>query len=79
MLTVDEFMKANKPEVENFEKNFYTYEKFKRDNKLIDFDDMLTLSYEILLNNNYILEKYRKRYDFIQVDEGQDTSRFKWK
>ena len=75
MLTVDEFMKANKPEVENFEKIFYTYEKFKRDNKLIDFDDMLTLSYEILLNNNYILEKYRKRYDFIQVDEGQDTSK----
>lgn len=75
MLTVDEFMKSNKSEVENFDQIFYSYEKYKRDNKLIDFDDMLTLSYEILVNNKYILEKYRNKYDFIQVDEGQDTSK----
>ena len=75
MLTLDEYMKSNRPEVENFDKIFYTYEKYKRDNNLIDFDDMLTLSYEILMNNDYILEKYRNRYDFLQVDEGQDTSK----
>ncbi|NLY86011.1 MAG: ATP-dependent helicase [Tissierellia bacterium] len=75
MLTVDEFMKSNKMEVENFDRIFYLYEKYKRDNNLIDFDDMLTLSYEVLINNSYMLEKYRNKYDFLQVDEGQDTSK----
>ena len=74
MLTVDEFMKSNKMEVETLTE-FYLYEKYKRDNNLIDFDDMLTLSYEVLINNSYMLEKYRNKYDFLQVDEGQDTSK----
>src|SRR5690606_38889896 len=68
-------MKSNKMEVENFDRIFYLYEKYKRDNNLIDFDDMLTLSYEVLINNSCMLEKYRNKYDFLQVDEGQDTSK----
>lgn len=75
MLTVEEFLTFNKAEVENFEQIFYTYEKYKRVNNLIDFDDMLTLSYEILVNNKLILDKYSRKYDFIQLDEGQDTSK----
>ena len=75
MLKVDDFVKHNKPDIDNFEAIYKTYEKYKRDNKLIDFDDMLTLSLEILHSNKYILDKYRAKYDFIQVDEGQDTSK----
>ncbi|MCK9443241.1 MAG: ATP-dependent helicase [Tissierellaceae bacterium] len=75
MLTVDEFLRLNKSEIENFKDIFMEYEKFKRDKSLIDFDDMLTLSYKILVENKYILEKYREKYDYIQVDEGQDTSK----
>lgn len=75
MLTVDEFLKNNKSDIENFKTIYNTYEKYKRDNNLIDFDDMLTTALEILESNKYILEKYRAKYDFIQVDEGQDTSK----
>ena len=75
MITVDEFVKDNKPDIENFKVIYNTYEKYKRDNNLIDFDDMLTTTLEILLNNSYILEKYQSKYDFVQVDEGQDTSK----
>lgn len=75
MISVDEFLKHNKPDIENFKIIYDTYEKYKRDNNLIDFDDMLTTALEILLNNKYILVKYRAKYDFIQVDEGQDTSK----
>lgn len=75
MLNIDDFVKNSKPDIENFKSIYGAYEKYKRDNNLIDFDDMLTLSHEILNSNKYILKKYRKKYDFIQVDEGQDTSK----
>lgn len=75
MFNVEDYIKLNKPEIENFKTIYELYEKYKRDNKLIDFDDMLTLSLEILLSNKYLLEKYKQKYDFIQVDEGQDTSK----
>lgn len=75
MLSVDEFIKLNKPDIENFKIIYNHYEKYKRDNNLIDFDDMLTTALEILISNKYMLDKYRAKYDFIQVDEGQDTSK----
>ena len=75
MISVEEFVKQNKPDIENFEIIYSYYEKYKKDNKLIDFDDMLTTALEILLSNKYMLEKHRAKYDFIQVDEGQDTSK----
>jgi DNA helicase-2/ATP-dependent DNA helicase PcrA len=75
MISVDEFIKHNKSEIENFKLIYGTYEKYKKDNNLIDFDDMLTTALEILLKDKYLLEKYRSKYDFIQVDEGQDTSK----
>lgn len=75
MLSVEEFVKHNKPDIENFKIICNHYEKYKRDNNLIDFDDMLTTALEILISNKYMLDKYRAKYDFIQVDEGQDTSK----
>ncbi|WP_229768541.1 ATP-dependent helicase [Tissierella pigra] len=75
MITVDEFLKNNKTDIENLKTIYNTYEKHKRDNNLIDFDDMLTLSLEILTENKHILNNYRSKYDFLQVDEGQDTSK----
>ncbi|QIB27376.1 ATP-dependent helicase [Caloranaerobacter azorensis] len=54
---------------------FIEYENYKKRAGLIDFDDMLTLSLNILENNPIILMQCRKRYPYIQVDEGQDTSK----
>lgn len=75
MISVDEFVKEEKPNIDNFSLIFTTYEKYKRDNNFIDFDDMLSLAFQILSNNKYLLDKYRRKYDYIQVDEGQDTSK----
>ena len=75
MLEVDAFIKENKVDIENLKTIYKQYENYKRRNKLIDFDDMLTISLEILKSNKYLLEKYRNKYDYIQVDEGQDTSK----
>lgn len=74
MIDVDTFLKKNKVDIENFKQIYGRYADYKRNNNLLDFDDMLTIALEILGNNPYLLEKYRDKYDFIQVDEGQDTS-----
>ena len=75
LLDIDEYLKLNNVEINNFREIFISYENFKRKNHLIDFDDMLTLSLQILKEDKYLLNKYRNKYDYVQVDEGQDTSK----
>lgn len=74
MLDVNDSESYDSFQVKRFNNIFTMYEAYKRNNNYIDFDDMLTLSLEILKNNPMILNKYRNRYKYIQVDEGQDTS-----
>ena len=57
---------------------YEAYEHYKKNahpgNKLIDFDDMLTLSNQILEENPRILLRYQKQFPFVLTDESQDTS-----
>lgn len=75
MITPKELLSETKIDIKNFEDIYNIYEKYKHDNNLIDFDDMLTLSLKILNKDKYVLNKYRNKYQYIQVDEGQDTSK----
>jgi len=59
----------------NLEEIYGRYEDYKKKNGYIDFDDMLTFSLEILKNNPQIISKYRSKYKYVQLDEGQDTSK----
>lgn len=51
-----------------------SYEKFKQENKRIDFDDMLCLCWKILQENKQCLEWWQKKYDYILIDEFQDSA-----
>lgn len=42
-------------------------------NNLVDFDDLLMLSYKILKNNSTLRKNISNRYRYIMVDEYQDT------
>ncbi|SDZ04187.1 DNA helicase-2 / ATP-dependent DNA helicase PcrA [Proteiniborus ethanoligenes] len=75
MLKIDDFIKANNTSFNNFSEIYNLYESYKKEHNYIDFDDMLTLSYEILKSNSKLLNKYRDKYEYVQVDEGQDTSK----
>lgn len=75
MLDVTDYEDYNIPQIKNFDMLFNKYEEFKKDYNLIDFDDMLSLSLKILKTNSNLLDKYRSKYKYIQVDEGQDTSK----
>ncbi len=75
MIDINDIYSYTIPQIKNFKQICKQYEDFKRSKNLIDFDDMLTLAFEILKDNPLLLEKYRRKYQYIQVDEGQDTSK----
>ena len=58
----------------NFEKIYKDYEIYKKQRSVIDYDDMLLLALEILQSSMDLLQRCRRIYPFIQVDEFQDTS-----
>ena len=49
------------------------YETAKKKEGLIDFDDMLTMAYDLLCVDT-VRAKWQKRWDYIMVDEFQDTN-----
>lgn len=62
-------------DIGGFHKIYERYEAYKDKHQLMDFDDMLTLCYQIFIQEEGIKAYYQNRYDHIQVDEAQDTSR----
>ncbi|MDR2100722.1 MAG: UvrD-helicase domain-containing protein [Campylobacteraceae bacterium] len=50
------------------------YETYLLQNNLVDFDDLLTLTYRILDNDEELCEATSRRYQYIMVDEYQDTN-----
>ena len=71
-------------EIEQNEFNLYAknlarvYDLYQRElfkNNAIDFGEIITLTYRLLRDNADILTKYQQLYQFIHVDEYQDTNR----
>ena len=60
-------------------KVYHEYEKILKRNNTIDFDDLLKLPVELFKNNPDILEKYQNRYEYILIDEYQDTNEVQYK
>lgn len=50
------------------------YDEFKRDHQLIDFDDMLLHTLRLLDQDASLLKGLQQRFQYLQVDEAQDTS-----
>jgi len=51
------------------------YENYIAQNNLVDFDDLLLLPYTILKEFPEVAEESSKKYQYIMVDEYQDTNR----
>ncbi|WP_169778039.1 UvrD-helicase domain-containing protein [Campylobacter curvus] len=83
LLSVEEVYKnANFLTNEKGKENFYQkaaaiydkYEEYLRANNLVDFDDLLVLTYKILDENEDLAREISNRYRYIMVDEYQDTN-----
>ncbi|MBQ7751403.1 MAG: DNA helicase PcrA [Clostridia bacterium] len=55
------------------------YQKKLKANNAVDFDDILFFAVKILEENPEILEKYQNRFQYVMVDEYQDTNNCQYK
>lgn len=59
---------------ESKNKIFRTYQERLEKMKCLDFDDLLVKTYQILVKYEDIKAKWQRRYNFVLVDEFQDTN-----
>ncbi len=50
------------------------YENYLKENNLFDFDDLIIKTIELFKKNPMVLEKYQDKFQYILVDEFQDTN-----
>ena len=77
-------VKNNRIELEHFystacpEEVFHTiyraYEKWKRDSRKLDFDDIMVWCYELFRKHPEILALWQKKFQYILIDEFQDIN-----
>ncbi|WP_082858170.1 ATP-dependent helicase [Campylobacter iguaniorum] len=88
LLSVDDVINSSKLNTEsksaqvNYEKiakAYKLYEEYLEANNLVDFDDLLALTYKILENNETLAREISNRYQYIMVDEYQDTNDLQYK
>ena len=53
---------------------YKTYQEYLEENNLVDFDDLLMLTYELLDKDTQLRSEISNRYQYIMVDEYQDTN-----
>ncbi len=59
---------------ESFKSIYRQYEAKLRDERLLDFDDMLVVTYELFKARADILSGWQRRYRYILIDEFQDIN-----
>jgi DNA helicase-2/ATP-dependent DNA helicase PcrA len=57
---------------------FTAYEKLLHESKALDFDDLLLRSARLLRESSATREKWQSRFQYIHVDEYQDTNRVQY-
>jgi DNA helicase II / ATP-dependent DNA helicase PcrA len=61
--------------IDQIEKIQELYEQRKKQTNLLDFDDLLVKTVQLLRDDPDLAEQYQKTFQFILVDEYQDTNR----
>ena len=80
LLTADEIIKkAELPDYRKIATIYKDYERETTENNLVDFDDLLMLTYQILEKDDALRKETSNRYQYIMVDEYQDTNELQFK
>jgi DNA helicase-2/ATP-dependent DNA helicase PcrA len=66
--------KAELPDYKKIANIYVKYQANIEENNLVDFDDLLMLTYKILSENDDLRKETSERYKYIMVDEYQDTN-----
>jgi DNA helicase-2/ATP-dependent DNA helicase PcrA len=80
LLSADEIIKkAELPDYKKIATIYKDYQKEITENNLVDFDDLLMLTYQILNQDDALRKETSNRYQYIMVDEYQDTNELQFK
>lgn len=69
----------DKVRIKNIKEIYNEYERFKKENHFIDFDDMQLIALKLLEENPRLLRSIQRKYQYFQLDEGQDSSILQFK
>lgn len=80
LLTPDDAYKQAEMSIYQQIANVYEeYERYLLENNLVDFDDLLALPYKLLCENEELAIKTSQKYQYIMIDEYQDTNELQLK
>jgi DNA helicase-2/ATP-dependent DNA helicase PcrA len=71
----DFFLGSKDPTSERVAHIFQAYQAELRKNNAMDFDDLLLEAVRLLKSSGEVRERYQRRYQYVLVDEYQDTNR----
>ncbi len=71
----DYFLSSKDPTSERVAHIFKAYQDELRKNNAMDFDDLLLEAVRLLKASGEVRERYQRRYQYVLVDEYQDTNR----
>lgn len=75
-LSPEQYLKVNSyaQNIELYCDIYARYQKYLSQNNALDFDDLLTKTYELLTTNSEAREYYQEKFHYIHIDEFQDTN-----
>ena len=75
----DAYKQAESYNYQQIAKVYEEYEKYLSENNLVDFDDLIALTYKLLDENEELAKATSQKYQYIMVDEYQDTNELQLK
>jgi DNA helicase-2/ATP-dependent DNA helicase PcrA len=80
LLTPDEaYKQAEFFNYQQIAKIYEEYEEYLKENNLVDFDDLIALTYKLLDEHPELASQTSQKYQYIMVDEYQDTNELQLK
>ncbi len=64
---------------ETVAKIYPMYQQILKENDAVDFDDLINKTIKLLADNPGVLEKYQNKFQYILVDEYQDTNKAQYR
>lgn len=71
-------MEEQIPLDEDMDKIYFRYQNLLIRNQLMDFTDLITYTKKLFLLKPHILEKYQEQFEYILIDEFQDTDKVQY-
>jgi len=71
----DVYASSKDPRVSRMAKVYEDYETRLRQSNALDFDDLLLETVRLLTHDTALREQYNRRFEFLMIDEYQDTNR----